>query len=115
MNIYYFIDERGNNPVKEFINNLPKHEQTKVFAYIEELKKQGYNLRRPLAGYLGDGIYELRPKNNRIFYFFFQKNNVILIHCIKKKTDKIPVRDLELCKKRKLQVEIETNKRIINM
>ncbi len=110
MNIYYFIDEKGNNPVKEFINNLSHKEQAKIFAYIEELKKQGYNLRRPLVGYLGDGVYELRPRNNRIFYFFFLKDKAVLIHCIKKKTDKIPTRDLELCKKRKLQVE--RNKKI---
>ena len=105
MNIYYYVDERSRNPVKEFIDSLPPAEQAKVFAYIEELKEQGYNLRRPLAGYLGEGIYELRPKSNRIFYFFFMKDNVVLIHCLRKKTDKIPTKDLDLCKKRKLQVE----------
>lgn len=105
MNIYYYLDEKGNNPVKEFIDSLPLKEQAKVFAYIEELKRQGYNLRRPLAGHLGNGLYELRPRNNRIFYFFFLKNNAVLLHCLRKKTDKIPVRDLELCQKRKQQVE----------
>ena len=104
-NIYYFLDERGESPVKEFIKALSQDERAKVFAYIAELKNKGHNLHRPLADYLGQGIYELRPKANRIFYFFFLKNSAVLIHAIRKKTDKIPNRDLELCLKRKSEVE----------
>ena len=103
--IYYFVDERGYNFVKEFIDNLPTKEQAKIFAYIAELKNQGHNLRRPLADYLGNGIYELRPKDNRIFYFFFLKDSAVLVHAIKKKTDKISKEDLKLCLKRKSQVK----------
>lgn len=107
-NVYYFVDERGDSPVKEFINSLPIKDQAKIFAYIAELKEQGHNLRRPLADYLESGIYELRPKNNRLFYFFFLKNNAILVHAIKKKSDKIPRHDLELCIKRKKYIEEHT-------
>jgi phage-related protein len=103
-NIYYYIDARGNNPVKEFIASLPLKERAKVLAYIEELRQQGHNLRRPLADYVGQGIYELRPKHNRVFYFFFMKDSAVLVHAIKKKTDKIPEGDLQLCVKRKSQV-----------
>ena len=108
--IYYFVDERGYNFVKEFIDNLPTKEQAKIFAYITELKNQGHNLRRPLADYLGNGIYELRPKDSRIFYFFFLKDSAVLVHVIKKKTDKIPKEDLKLCLKRKrqgIQIKLE--------
>ncbi len=104
-NIYYFLDERGESPVKEFIKALSQDERANVFAYIAELKNQGHNLRRPLADYLGQGIYELRPKANRVFYFFFLKNSAVLVHAIRKKTDKISNRDLEVCLKRKSEVE----------
>ncbi|MBU4305951.1 MAG: type II toxin-antitoxin system RelE/ParE family toxin [Candidatus Omnitrophica bacterium] len=104
-NIYYFVDGRGNNPVKEFISGLSLGERAKVFAYIMELKKQGNNLHRPLSDYLGHGIYELRPKANRVFYFFFLKDNAVLVHAIRKKTNKIPLKDLEVCIKRKFSVE----------
>ena len=103
--IYFFIDERGHNPVQEFIENLPSKDRAKIIAYLDELKKQGHHLRRPMAGYLGEGIYELRPRDNRIFYFFFLRENVVFLHAIRKKTDKIPEGDLELCIKRKQQVE----------
>jgi phage-related protein len=103
--ICYFIDERGENPVKEFIENLPLKEQAKIFAYLNELKKQGHNLRRPMSDYLAEGIYELRPRDNRIFYFFFLRENVVLLHVIRKKTDKIPEGDLQICLKRRKQTE----------
>jgi phage-related protein len=103
--IAYFVDDRGQNPVKEFIDELPKREQAKIFAYLDELMAQGHNLRRPMADYLRDGIYELRPKDNRIFYFFFMKNRAILLHAIKKHSDKILVNDLQLCLKRRNIVE----------
>lgn len=103
-NVCFFVDEKGDNPVRQFIETLPDKEQAKIAAYVSELRIQGHNLRRPLADYLGDGIYELRPKSNRVFYFFFLKDNAVLVHAIKKKTNKIPKEDLALCLRRKGQV-----------
>ncbi|MFH1362584.1 MAG: type II toxin-antitoxin system RelE/ParE family toxin [Candidatus Omnitrophota bacterium] len=103
--VCYYVDDRGDNPVKEFIESLSLAERAKVLAYINELKKQGNNLRRPMADYLEDGIYELRPKNNRIFYFFYLRDNAVILHAIKKKTREIPGKDLNLCLKRKNLIE----------
>ncbi|MFA7294980.1 MAG: type II toxin-antitoxin system RelE/ParE family toxin [Candidatus Omnitrophota bacterium] len=107
--VYYFIDERGGNPVRDFIESLAVGERAKVLAYINELKKQGNNLRRPMAGHLGCGIYELRPKDNRIFYFFYLKNSVVLVHAIKKRVREIPRGDLNICFKRKAMIETGCN------
>lgn len=104
--VYYYIGESGDNPVKEFIKSLPVKERAKVLAYINELKKQGNDLRRPMADYLEDGIYELRPKDNRIFYFFYLRDNAVLLHAIKKRTQEIPRNDLKLCLKRKKLIEV---------
>lgn len=103
--VSFYENSKGESPVECFINDLPKKEQTRIGAYISELKKQGYNLRRPMADYIGEGIYELRPRDNRIFYFFFLRENIMILHAIKKKTDKIPINDLELCIKRKKEME----------
>ncbi len=103
--VYHFIDEDGCLPVKEFIDFLTEKEQAKVYAYINELKNQGHNLRRPMADYLRNGIYELRPRDNRIFYFFYLRDRAILVHAIKKYVKRIPEGDLKLCIKRKAKVE----------
>src|SRR3990167_10284983 len=103
--VYYFVDKYGAKPVKEFIDSLTQKEQAKVYAYITELKKQGNNLHRPMADYLEDGIYELRPKDNRIFYFFYLRDRAVLVHAMKKHVKKIPESDLKLCIKRKIETE----------
>ena len=103
--IYFYVDARGNSPVREFIKSLPLKERTKIDAYIQELQNQGSNLRRPMADYIGDEIYELRPGHNRVFYFFFLRENAVILHAIRKKTDKIPLNDLDLCHKRKSEFE----------
>ena len=103
--VYFFVDKDGHKPVKEFIHSLTRKEQAKVYAYIAELKKQGNNLRRPMADYLENGIYELRPKDNRIFYFFYLRDRAILVHAIKKHVKKVPENDLRLCVKRKIETE----------
>ncbi|MFA5336203.1 MAG: type II toxin-antitoxin system RelE/ParE family toxin [Candidatus Omnitrophota bacterium] len=104
--VYYFLDHRERNPVKEFVISLPRNERTKYFAYLAALSHEGPNLKRPMADYLGSGIYELRPKSNRIFYFFFLKDKIVILHAIKKKTDKIPKEDLAICQRRKVIVEV---------
>ena len=41
-NIYYFIDERGNKPVEEFIRTLPKKERAKIeVVYMRKIGKVG--------------------------------------------------------------------------
>jgi len=104
--VYYFVDKDGDKPVKEFIHSLTPKEQAKVYAYIKELKKQGNNLRRPMADFLEDGIYELRPKDNRILYFFYLRDRAILVHAIKKHVKRVPENDLRLCVKRKIETEV---------
>lgn len=113
--IGFFVDERGNKPVEEFILGLAVKEQTKMVAYLTQLKIQGHNLRRPMADYLGEGIYELRPKHNRVFYFFYLRNQAVLLHAIRKKTDKILNNDFELCVKRKIEVEVLKNIEKVNL
>lgn len=103
--IYHFVDEDGNKPVKIFIDSLTDKEQAKIYAYLGELKNQGNNLRRPMADYLRDGIYELRPKENRIFYFFYLRDRAVLVHAIKKHIKRIPEYDLKLCIKRRVRIE----------
>ncbi|MCX5784404.1 MAG: type II toxin-antitoxin system RelE/ParE family toxin [Elusimicrobia bacterium] len=104
-NIFYFSDERGRCPVMEFIHSLPPDEQAKVYSYIRELRIQGHNLRRPMADYVTQGLYELRPKANRIFYFFYLKESAVFVHAIRKKTDKLPERDIRLALKRKANMQ----------
>lgn len=106
--VLYFVDEKGNAPVQEYMKRLPTNEKSKVYAYLKHLSDVGYKMRRPFADSLGakTGLYELRPGRHRILYFFFIRNKVILLRALMKKTDAIPERDIEIALQRKEICEV---------
>ena len=95
----YSPDARGNAPALEFLLGLPQDEQQKAFAYVSYLEEQGERLRRPIAEYLGERIYELRPKQVRILYAFVGQQAVIL-YAFRKKTGPVPPSDKRLAQTR---------------
>lgn len=99
-NVVYYIDERGDNPVWDFLNSLPPDEREKCFEYIAYLEQMGEQVRRPVGDYVGDKLYELRPKQTRILYFFMLKDHAVLVHAFRKKTDEIPEREMRIAKTR---------------
>jgi len=88
--VVYYVDEKGHSPVLEDIRTLTLKEQQKIFAYISLLEEQGEKLRRPMADYVGDKLYELRPKAHRVLYFFLLKDYTVIVHLFRKKTDRLP-------------------------
>ena len=61
-------------PLRDWLDSLPRKAQAKCQSYLLQLNEFGHELKRPVAGYLRDGIHELRPSyqgvHYRILYFF---------------------------------------------
>lgn len=95
--INYFKNEKGVEPVREYIKDLVLEDKAKVFAFLKHLSEYGPQVRRPMADYMGNktGLYELRPGRHRVIYFYMERKNIILLHAFFKKTDKIPESDIE--------------------
>ena len=98
--ILYYIDEKGKNPVWEFITSLDTDERNKCFEYIAYLEEMGEAVRRPIGDYLGSKLYELRPKQTRLIYFFMLKDSAVLVHAFRKKTNRVPNHEMKLALKR---------------
>jgi len=96
----YYPDARGQTPVLQFLLGLDQTDQQKAFAYISYLEEQGEALRRPIADYLGDKLYELRPKQLRILYAFVGKQYAVILHAFRKKTDAVPPKEKQLARAR---------------
>ena len=92
--VVYYLDEKGENPVWKFIAALSADEREKCFEYITYLEDMGEQVRRPVGDYLGGKLYELRPKQTRIIYFFMLKDYVVLVHAFRKKTNAVPDREI---------------------
>ena len=82
----------GKSPVLDWLKQLKEkdsHGFAKCVALIRRLAQEGHELRRPVADFLEDGVYELRarrgPVNYRLHYFFHGQNVAVLAHALSKK------------------------------
>ena len=62
---------------------------------IELLKKQGTRLPVSVTKHLQGEIWELRPGNNRVLYFYFENDTYVLLHMFRKQTQKTPKSEIE--------------------
>ncbi|MEW6349567.1 MAG: type II toxin-antitoxin system RelE/ParE family toxin [Thermodesulfobacteriota bacterium] len=105
-----YKEDDGTIPLLEWLKDLSPQERDKCMAKIRWLGAFGYELRRPVADYLRDGIYELRIRrgrvNYRILYFFFGTMAVVICHGLSKE-GRVPERDIEKAAERKRQFEAD--------
>jgi phage-related protein len=107
-NLYFYRDDDGSVPVLDWLDKLDKKVRMKVYARFHVLKAFGHDLRRPLADYLRDGIYELRINvmgvQFRVLYFFSGLSVVILSHGLRK-IERVPPREIDKAIERKMKYE----------
>jgi len=94
--VLYYTDRKGRSPVLEDIGDLLLKEQEKIFAYVTLLQERGEELRRPISDYVGDKLYELRPKAFRVLYFFMLKEYAVVLHLFRKKTSQLPHAEISI-------------------
>ena len=72
--VWNFLEELR---LKSGSNKDARIQYEQIVFYIELLVHNGTNLPSKITKYLEDGIWELRPGNNRIFYFSETNEHVI--------------------------------------
>jgi hypothetical protein len=94
--------------IDQWLKTLPVKAQAKCLSQVRLLRSQGHELRRPIADFLRDGNYELRPTcqgvNYRILYFFSGKNIVVISHGISKESE-VPAVEINRAIERKKRYE----------
>ena len=109
--VEFYETRDGQCPVWEFLEDLRiksasnkdasiQHKQASL--YIELLQQNGTRLNDNITKHLEDGIWELRPGNNRVFYFFYENNTFVLLHQFRKKSQKTPKREIEKAKSERI-------------
>lgn len=73
-----------------------------ISLYIQLLQDNGTRLGENITKHLEDDIWELRPGNNRVFYFFFENDTFVLLHHFRKKNQKTPRREIEKAKNERI-------------
>lgn len=105
--IEFYETEDGECPIWDFLEALrlkaPTNKDARIqhkqaSLYIELLQQNGTHMNAEITKHLDDGIWELRPGNNRVFYFFYQNDTYVLLHQFRKKSQKTPKREIEKAK-----------------
>lgn len=102
LNVQFFSNDLGKEPVREWLLKLTKEEKMIVGQDIEVVQRK-WPIGWPLVDNLGGGIWEVRSTlGNRIsrVLLYVEKNLMLLLHGFIKKTQKTPIQELNLAKKR---------------
>ena len=97
----------GKSELLDFLDDLMRKAPTnkdariqhkQIALYIQLLADHDTRLPENITKHLDDDIWELRPGNNRILYFFHTENTYVLLHHFRKKSQKMPLRELKKAK-----------------
>lgn len=106
-NIEFYSDSNGVSELWDFLNDLKKRALTskdarvqhkQIVQYIQLLEDHGTRLGENIAKHLDEDIWELRPGNNRVLFFYYKDNTFVLLHHFRKKTKKTPKREISRAK-----------------
>ncbi len=104
--VLFYETASGNEAVLDFVRQLSAEEK-KVVGEDLKAVQIGFPMGLPLCRPLGDGLYEVRsslPSKREfrlIFFFDRQRQCLLVVHALFKKSAKLPKADLELARKRK--------------
>lgn len=108
LSAFFYQSSAGNEPVRDWLKNLPK-EDKKIIGEDIKTVQYGWPLGMPLVRSLGDGLWEVRSAlgTNRIarIIFFMHASSMILLHGFIKKSQKTPLSEIEIAKKRMKEVK----------
>ena len=100
----FFVDERGNAPVEEYLTSLPLQHRAKALALIKMLEQEGPSLPFPYSSQVQGKLRELRTQQGkdklRILYFGDAKRVFVLLHGIVKRTAQLPEEDVRVAEAR---------------
>ena len=102
--IIYYTSPSGDNPVSDFLDTLESNSQSKLLRILHNIEEYGLDSIIPHIKKLsGTPFWEIRilgQDSIRVIYVVPAKFEVLVLHGFKKKTQKIPSKELETASKR---------------
>ena len=98
--IHFYEDHHGKKPVLDFINKLAAKDRAKINNNLRLLEEFGPNLGMPHARHIEGKLWELRPGDNRLFYFLYLDGKFVILHGFRKQTMKTPEKEIAIAVRR---------------
>ena len=96
--------KQAKSPVLEFIQSLSIKERAKILACLKNVEELGFESPRVEFRQIKGKLWEIKIRaittGYRIFYVTLQKEQLVLLHAYKKKTQKAPLREIAIAEKR---------------
>ncbi len=109
--VVFYREDDGTVPLIDWLDTLPAKLQDKCRVRIERLRQFVHALRRPVADFLRDDVYELRVAhlgvNYRMLYFFHGKAATVVSHGLVKERW-VPPKEIDAAIKRKCRATTES-------
>lgn len=105
--VEFYENDKGVSELWDFLEELRQKSASskdariqykQIVLYIQLLQDNGTHLSENVTKHLTEDIWELRPGNNRVFYFCWQGHRFVLLHQFRKKSQKTPRREIERAK-----------------
>lgn len=111
MDVLFYADSRGHQEVYDWIQLMKERERStfrKTIHMITYLKENGKliqsgAIKRDDIKKLKDtdGMWQLRINENRILFFYYAGDSIVLTKQFKKKSQKTPAREVKVADRRK--------------
>lgn len=107
--VEFYEDKNGHEPIVDLLRELQEKGKTskkdrvrseKIIQYIRILQEYGTRAGVPYVKNIDGELWELRPFEDRIFFFYYNENGTfILLHHFMKKTRKTPPKEIDQAKR----------------
>jgi phage-related protein len=105
--VKFYETKTGESDVWDFLEELRRKstsnkdarvQYNQLLFCIDLLSKNGTFLPNNITKHIDEDIWELRPGNNRVLYFYCDNDAFVLLHHFRKKTMKTPPREIQRAK-----------------
>ncbi len=112
MDIHYYADGRGCQPVYDWIKYIEKHDKAtwrKFYQLQVMLKENGKEIhagkikRKDIKKLKGTDIWQLRINENRVLFFYFSGEAIVFTNQFQKKQNDTPQNEIDRAENRKLE------------
>jgi phage-related protein len=105
LSINYWRNPSGKAPVEKYIDSIDsKEEQAEILSLLKGIQENGTDAIgvefRQIEGKIWEIKIRIHGNQHRIFYVVLKGNEMVLLHAYLKKTQKAPIKEIEVAKQR---------------
>jgi phage-related protein len=107
MDVLYYRMASGREPVREYVNDLPREDRVLITGDLEQIRDHGIRGANVVTRKLVEKLWEIKTgtrHQQRLFYCVISGDELVMLHACKKQKEGAQRGDVELAYKRMKEV-----------